>query len=89
MEGEKEEVEVETILILLLFAKSSKRIHTSTYPVSMKDPQLLMENIFCSNNFSEDYQGGDDMGGGEFDSGKLLFEYIPLAQVTCDAKRIL
>lgn len=33
-----------------------------------------MENIFCPNNFSEDYQGGDDMGGGEFDSGKFLFD---------------
>lgn len=34
---------------------------------------LLMENIFCSNDFAEDYQGGDDMGGGEFDSGKWIF----------------
>lgn len=70
-EGWKRKLKWRPILILLLFAKEHFYISGL-----MKDPQLLMEKIFCSNNFSEDYQGGDDMGGGEFDSGKFSFDIL-------------
>lgn len=41
----------------------------------MKIGKIANREIFCSNNFSEDYQGGDDMGGGDFDSGN--FDIFP------------